>query len=247
MTHRPASPTASPSSPAPRRASARRPRPAWPRRARRSCSSTCRRPRRGAADGCADGGRALFVAADVAEEETWSAVVPTARRLRARRRPGQQRVRGRGRARARDHARLLGPAARGQPDRRLPRRARPACPTCASAAAPWCSSPRCTRHRRAARPPRVRGGQGRPAALTRQLAVEYGPAVRVNRVLPGPILTAAWDRVSEADRAAASPRHRGPPVRHARGGGRGDRVPRLAGSLLRHRRQPASWTAAGAS
>ena len=53
------------------------------------------------------------------------------------------------------------------------------------------------------------GLPGRPAyattkggltALTRQLAVEYGPEVRVNCVLPGPILTAAWDGVSEQDR-----------------------------------------------
>lgn len=46
------------------------------------------------------------------------------------------------------------------------------------------------------------GMAGRPAyaaskgginALVRQLAVEYGPAVRVNAVLPGPIHTAIWD------------------------------------------------------
>lgn len=52
------------------------------------------------------------------------------------------------------------------------------------------------------------GLPGRPAyaaakagltGLTRQLAVEYGPEVRVNSVLPGPILTRAWDDVSEAD------------------------------------------------
>ncbi|GLU49979.1 SDR family NAD(P)-dependent oxidoreductase [Nocardiopsis ansamitocini] len=53
------------------------------------------------------------------------------------------------------------------------------------------------------------GLPGRPAyattkggltALTRQLAVEYGPGLRVNCVLPGPIRTAAWDGVSEEDR-----------------------------------------------
>lgn len=43
--------------------------------------------------------------------------------------------------------------------------------------------------------------KGGLTALTRQLAVEYGPDVRVNCVLPGPILTAAWDGVSEEDRA----------------------------------------------
>lgn len=55
-----------------------------------------------------------------------------------------------------------------------------------------------------------RGLPGRPAyaaskgallSLGRQLAVDYGPAVRVNSVVPGPIMSAAWDDVSEADRA----------------------------------------------
>lgn len=52
------------------------------------------------------------------------------------------------------------------------------------------------------------GLPGRPAyaavkgglvALARQLAVEYGPRVRVNAVLPGPIRTPAWDEVPEVD------------------------------------------------
>ncbi|SIO85842.1 SDR family NAD(P)-dependent oxidoreductase [Nocardiopsis sp. JB363] len=56
------------------------------------------------------------------------------------------------------------------------------------------------------------GLPGRPAyataksgltALTRQLAVEYGPNVRVNCVLPGPVLTAAWEGVGEEDRRAS--------------------------------------------
>ncbi|MFD4675618.1 SDR family NAD(P)-dependent oxidoreductase [Lentzea sp. NPDC058450] len=42
--------------------------------------------------------------------------------------------------------------------------------------------------------------KGGLVALTRQLAVEYAPDVRVNAVLPGPVLTAAWDRVSTEDR-----------------------------------------------
>ncbi|MFI6094364.1 SDR family NAD(P)-dependent oxidoreductase [Lentzea sp. NPDC051213] len=42
--------------------------------------------------------------------------------------------------------------------------------------------------------------KGGLVALARQLAVEYGPEVRVNAVLPGPVLTAAWDRVSVEDR-----------------------------------------------
>jgi glucose 1-dehydrogenase len=50
----------------------------------------------------------------------------------------------------------------------------------------------------------TRGVPGHPAyaatkgallALVRQLAVDYGPRVRVNAVVPGPVLTAAWDRV----------------------------------------------------
>lgn len=40
--------------------------------------------------------------------------------------------------------------------------------------------------------------------LARQLAAEYAPAVRVNSVLPGPVLTPHWHGVSEADRASAA-------------------------------------------
>lgn len=46
--------------------------------------------------------------------------------------------------------------------------------------------------------------KGALVSLGRQLAVEYAPAVRVNTVLPGPVLTAAWDQVSEADRARSA-------------------------------------------
>lgn len=42
--------------------------------------------------------------------------------------------------------------------------------------------------------------KGALVSLARQLAVEYAPRVRVNTVLPGPVLTRAWDRVSEQDR-----------------------------------------------
>lgn len=48
--------------------------------------------------------------------------------------------------------------------------------------------------------PAYAAGKGALLSLCGQLAVEYGPEVRVNAVLPGPILTAAWDRVAEEDR-----------------------------------------------
>lgn len=46
--------------------------------------------------------------------------------------------------------------------------------------------------------------KGALCALGRQLAVEYGPDIRVNTVLPGPILTAAWDGIPEPDRARSA-------------------------------------------
>ena len=55
----------------------------------------------------------------------------------------------------------------------------------------------------------MRGLPGRPAyaatkgallSLGRQLAADYGPGVRVNTVIPGPILSPAWDEVSAPDR-----------------------------------------------
>ncbi|MER7706350.1 SDR family NAD(P)-dependent oxidoreductase [Kitasatospora sp. NPDC097605] len=49
--------------------------------------------------------------------------------------------------------------------------------------------------------PAYAAAKGALCALGRQLAVEYGPRLRVNTVLPGPIMTAAWDRVDEAGRA----------------------------------------------
>ena len=48
--------------------------------------------------------------------------------------------------------------------------------------------------------PAYAAAKGGLVALARQLAVEYGPAVRVNSVLPGPVLSRAWDRVPAADR-----------------------------------------------
>jgi NAD(P)-dependent dehydrogenase (short-subunit alcohol dehydrogenase family) len=51
--------------------------------------------------------------------------------------------------------------------------------------------------------PAYAAAKGGLVALARQLAVEYGPALRVNTVIPGPIMTAAWDWVSEEDRATS--------------------------------------------
>jgi NAD(P)-dependent dehydrogenase (short-subunit alcohol dehydrogenase family) len=57
------------------------------------------------------------------------------------------------------------------------------------------------------------GRPGRPAyaaakaglgALGRQLAVEYGPDVRVNTVLPGAIVTPPWAAVPESHRTASA-------------------------------------------
>jgi NAD(P)-dependent dehydrogenase (short-subunit alcohol dehydrogenase family) len=49
--------------------------------------------------------------------------------------------------------------------------------------------------------PAYAAAKGGLTALTRQLAVEYGPRVRVNAVLPGPVMTDAWAGISEEDRA----------------------------------------------
>jgi NAD(P)-dependent dehydrogenase (short-subunit alcohol dehydrogenase family) len=48
--------------------------------------------------------------------------------------------------------------------------------------------------------PAYAAAKGGLTALTRQLAAEYGPAVRVNAVLPGPIRTRIWDNTSQEDR-----------------------------------------------
>ncbi len=56
--------------------------------------------------------------------------------------------------------------------------------------------------------PAYAAAKGALCSMARQLAVEYAPDVRVNVVLPGPIMTPAWDRVGAADRArsvAATP------------------------------------------
>jgi NAD(P)-dependent dehydrogenase (short-subunit alcohol dehydrogenase family) len=46
--------------------------------------------------------------------------------------------------------------------------------------------------------------KGALCSLARQLAVEYGPRVRVNTVLPGPVLTSAWDGISDEAREASA-------------------------------------------
>jgi glucose 1-dehydrogenase len=63
-------------------------------------------------------------------------------------------------------------------------------------------------HARAGFPghPAYAAAKGGICALVRQLAVEYGPEVRVNAVLPGAIETRAWDAVPEGERRAAATR-----------------------------------------
>ncbi|MGW5430334.1 SDR family NAD(P)-dependent oxidoreductase [Streptomyces sp. NPDC004059] len=48
--------------------------------------------------------------------------------------------------------------------------------------------------------PAYAASKGALLSLCGQLAVEYGPEVRVNAVLPGPVLTGAWDRVPPEER-----------------------------------------------
>jgi NAD(P)-dependent dehydrogenase (short-subunit alcohol dehydrogenase family) len=52
--------------------------------------------------------------------------------------------------------------------------------------------------------PAYAAAKGGVVALTRQLAVDYGPKVRVNAVLPGPIRTRIWDDVDEAGHRLAA-------------------------------------------
>nr|CTQ89703.1 3-oxoacyl-[acyl-carrier protein] reductase (EC 1.1.1.100) [Kibdelosporangium sp. MJ126-NF4] len=49
--------------------------------------------------------------------------------------------------------------------------------------------------------PAYAAAKGALVSLAGQLAVDYAPDIRVNSVQPGPILTGAWDRVSDEDRA----------------------------------------------
>ncbi|WP_406639557.1 SDR family NAD(P)-dependent oxidoreductase [Amycolatopsis sp. WGS_07] len=48
--------------------------------------------------------------------------------------------------------------------------------------------------------PAYAASKGALVSLARQLAVEYAPEVRVNSVLPGPVQTEAWGRISVEDR-----------------------------------------------
>jgi NAD(P)-dependent dehydrogenase (short-subunit alcohol dehydrogenase family) len=52
--------------------------------------------------------------------------------------------------------------------------------------------------------PAYAAAKGALVALGRQLAVEYADRFRVNTVLPGPVESGAWDRVSTADRAKSA-------------------------------------------
>ncbi len=52
--------------------------------------------------------------------------------------------------------------------------------------------------------PAYAAAKGALGSLARQLAVEYAPEVRVNVVVPGPILTGMWERLPESDRARSA-------------------------------------------
>ena len=52
--------------------------------------------------------------------------------------------------------------------------------------------------------PAYAAAKGALCALARQLAVEYGPRVRVNAVLPGPVLTKAWEGIPDEAREASA-------------------------------------------
>lgn len=52
--------------------------------------------------------------------------------------------------------------------------------------------------------PAYAAAKGGMVALTRQLAIEYGPEIRVNAVLPGPIDTPVWDGARTNDRETAA-------------------------------------------
>ncbi|MGH3417227.1 MAG: SDR family NAD(P)-dependent oxidoreductase, partial [Actinocrinis sp.] len=48
--------------------------------------------------------------------------------------------------------------------------------------------------------PAYAAAKGALVSLARQLSVDYAPEVRVNALLPGPILTPAWDEIDQAGR-----------------------------------------------
>lgn len=52
--------------------------------------------------------------------------------------------------------------------------------------------------------PAYGAAKGGMLAFTRQLAIEYGPEVRVNAVVPGPILTPTWDEVTPEELIATA-------------------------------------------
>ncbi|MFG2502124.1 SDR family NAD(P)-dependent oxidoreductase [Streptomyces sp. NPDC048441] len=148
-----------------------------------------------------DGGRAVFEECDVAEEESWARAVAAAR---ARFGPvsgllsNAYLVRG-------GPADAIGPAEWNQQ-------------LAVTLTGAYLGVRACLDDLRATRGAVVlvssvhalMGLPGRPAyaaakagltGLARQLAVEYAPGVRVNALLPGPVLTRAWDAVGEEDRA----------------------------------------------
>ena len=86
--------------------------------------------------------------------------------------------------------------------------------------------------------PAYAAAKGGLTALTRQLAAEYGHAVRINAVLPGPILTRTWDDTKETDRQRTIDQDGGQAVRHSSRSSRGHRLPCVSRSLLHPRYVP---------
>ena len=90
--------------------------------------------------------------------------------------------------------------------------------------------------------------KGGVIAMTRALAAELAPGIRVNAVCPGAVETPMTDGTLRDAAGAYHSRDREPlragPARCARGNRRGHPVPDVAREFLRHRREPGSrWRA----
>ena len=127
--------------------------------------------------------------------------------------------------------------ARRQPGPGLPLRARVHAATSWSAPARWSTSPACTRTSASTATRATTRPRARCRALTRELAVEFGPRVRVNAVLPGPDHHRHLGRRRRGRARGVGGDDDARAQRPARGGRGGDRVPGLGRRLLRDRRR----------